>query len=112
MAQPTVSLEKQKSFNWLTAVLLILPIILLGGVIALFLSTGGGLDLAAPVPIEALTVERTILKPGQINLMVRNSGPEALTIAQVNINEGIWPFTVSPNPTIPRLGKATVQIPY
>jgi zinc transporter ZupT len=112
MAQQTISAEKKTSFNWLTAVLLVVPLILLGAVIALFLSTGGGLQLAAPAPVEALTVERTILKPGSIQLVVRNSGPEALTIAQVNVNEGIWPFTVSPSPTIPRLGEATVNVAY
>jgi zinc transporter ZupT len=112
MANQTVPVEKQSSFGPLTAFLLLLPLILLGGVIALFLSTGGGLNLAAPAPVEALAVERTILKPGSIDLVVRNSGPEALTIAQVNINEGIWPFTVSPSPAIPRLGKATVHVPY
>jgi zinc transporter ZupT len=112
MTNQTAPVEKQSSFSPVTALLLILPLLLLGGVIALFLSTGGGLDLAAPVPIEALTIERTLLKPGTIELVVRNSGPEALTVAQVNINEGIWPFTVSPSPAIPRLGKATVQIPY
>jgi zinc transporter ZupT len=112
MTQPTASIQEQKSFNWLTAILLILPLILLGGVIALFLSTGGGLELASPAPIEALTVERTVLEPGRIEVIVRNSGPEELTIAQVSVNEAIWPFTVSPGPTIPRLGEATVQIGY
>lgn len=112
MTNQTVPLEKQKSFSPVTALLLILPLILLGGVIALFLSTGGGLNLAAPAPVEALTIERTILKPGSIDLVVRNSGPEELTIALVNINEGIWPFTVSPSSTIPRLGEARVNVPY
>ncbi|HXV97787.1 MAG TPA: metal transporter, partial [Anaerolineae bacterium] len=112
MTQQIISTEKKTSFSWLTAILLVVPLILLGAVIALFLSTGGGLQLAAPAPVEALTVERTILKPGTIQLVVRNSGPEALTIAQVNVNEGIWPFTVSPSPTIPRLGKATVNVAY
>src|SRR6185295_19924888 len=99
MTQQTVSVEKQKSFNWVTALLLILPLILLGGVIALFLSTGGGLQLTAPAPIEALTVERTILKPNSIDIIVRNTGPEELTIAQATINEAIWPITISPGPT-------------
>jgi zinc transporter ZupT len=105
-------MEKQTSFNPITAALFILPLILLGGVIALFLSTGGGLDLTAPAPVEALAIERTILKPGSIDLVVRNSGPEELTIAQVNVNEGIWPFSVSPSSTIPRLGRVTVHVPY
>ena len=51
MAQQTISAEKKTSFNWLTAVLLVVPLILLGAVIALFLSTGGGLQLAAPAPV-------------------------------------------------------------
>src|SRR5688500_16858223 len=76
MTQQSASVPKEKSFNWFTAILLLLPLILLGGVIVLFLNTGGGLNLAAPVPIEALTVERTILKPGTIDVIIRNSGPE------------------------------------
>lgn len=112
MTQQTASTPEKKPFSWLTAVLLLLPLILLGGVIALFLNTGGGLDLAAPVPIEALTVERIILKPGSIDVIVRNSGPEALTIAQVAINEAIWPFSVSPETTISRLGEATLHLDY
>jgi zinc transporter, ZIP family len=112
MTQQTVSVEKQKSFNWVTALLLILPLILLGGVIALFLSTGGGLQLTAPAPIEALTVERTILKPGSIDVIVRNTGPDELTIAQAAINEAIWLITISPSPTLSRFDKATVHLNY
>ena len=97
--------------NLTTAVLLILPLIVLGGVIWLFLSTGGGLNLTAPAPVEALTVERTLLKPGTIELSVRNSGPQALQIAQVIVNDAVWPFTISANP-IPRLGTATLHLDY
>ena len=112
VSNQTLPLEKKQSFSLSTVLLLILPLILLAGVIILFLTTGGGLELAAPVPVEALTIERTVLEPGRINLQVRNSGPEEVTIAQAIVNDGIWPFTVSPGPTIPRLGKATVSINY
>jgi zinc transporter ZupT len=112
MSEQTTAINKSKSFNWLTAVLLILPLILLGGVIILFLNTGGGLQLAAPAPIEALSVERTILTPSNINIVVRNGSPEAITIAQVIVNEGVRPFTISPEATIPRLSEATIHIPY
>jgi zinc transporter ZupT len=44
--------------------------------------------------------------------VVRNAGPEDLTIAQVAINNAIWPFSVSPSPTIPRLSQATVHLDY
>lgn len=95
-----------------TAVLLVVPLLLLALVIVTFLRTGGGLDLAAPVPIENLDVERVILHAGSIDLSVRNTGPEALTIAQVTINDAIWPAQVSPHRTLPRLGRATVHLEY
>lgn len=112
MTRQTATADMQKPFNWLTAVLLILPLILLGGVIILFLNTGGGLQLTAPAPVEALTAERTVLTPGNIDIVVRNGSPEAITIAQVIVNEGVRPFTVSPDASIPRLGEATIHIPY
>jgi zinc transporter ZupT len=112
MTEQTVPHDKRKHFSPTTAVLLILPLIALAGVIVLFLNTGGGLQLLAPAPVEALTVERTVLKPGGIDILVRNSGPEELKIAQVIINDAVWPMTVVPSATIPRLGETTVHLDY
>ena len=100
MSEQAMPVEGQKRFNPLTAVLLILPLIALGGVIILFLNTGGGLQLSAPAPVEALTVERTVLKPGSIDIIVRNGSPEELTIAQVIINDAIWPNSHKPHSSI------------
>lgn len=99
-------------FTLRTLVLLLIPIILLIAVIALFLSTGGGLNLQAPVPVENLDIERYHLEPNEIELYVRNTGPEQLTVASVIINEAVMPFTVSPGPTIPRLGGANIHVNY
>lgn len=112
MADQTVLQTKPKNFRLTTALLLILPLIALGGVIALFLSTGGGLGLSSPAPVEDLSIERTILTPGGIDLVVRNAGPEEVKIAQVVINEAVWPFSVKPNANIPRLSEATVHLDY
>jgi len=112
MAENTVSQTSHRHINPTTAVLLVLPLIVLGGVIWLFLTTGGGLDLTSPAPVEALTVERTILKPGQIEFIVRNAGPEDLQVAQVIINDAVWPFTISSGATIPRLSSATIHLDY
>jgi zinc transporter ZupT len=112
MAERTIEPTREKRFNLTTAVLLILPLILLGGVIVLFLSTGGGLNLAPPAPVEDLAIERTVLRPGEIEIAVRNTGPEDLTIAQVIINDAVWPYAVEPGPTIPRLDTATVHLDY
>ena len=112
MTDQTLPVKKPRQMNLITAALLVLPLVALGGVIALFLVTGGGLQLSSPAPVEALTVERTILKPGSIDIAVRNAGPKDLTIAQVIVNDAVWPATISPAPTIPRLGQATVHLTY
>lgn len=95
-----------------TLILLLIPVILLAGVIALFLYTGGGLGLEAPVPVENLAVEKYVLERNEIYLHVRNTGPEELTVASVIINEAIMPFAVMPSPTIPRLGRAVIHVNY
>jgi zinc transporter, ZIP family len=112
MAENTLPTPKEKRWSWAKSLLLIAPLVLLGGVIWLFLTTGGGLKLAAPVPVEALKVERTMLKRGSIELVIRNAGPQELTISQVIINNAVWPFTVTPGPGIPRLRTTTVLLEY
>jgi ZIP family zinc transporter len=112
MTEQSIPSKKVRSWRWTTAVLLILPLVLLGGVILLFLTTGGGLELSTPAPVEALTIERTVLRPGIIEIAVRNAGPEDLTIAQVIINNAVWPHSVSPGATIPRLGSAIIHLDY
>ncbi len=112
MSNHTTTQTGNKAFNLKTIVLLLLPLVILAGVIVLFLNTGGGLDLAPPAPVEDLTIERYVLNPDRIDIHVRNSGPEAVRIAQVVINAAVWPFDVDPSPTIPRLGSAVVQLDY
>jgi ZIP family zinc transporter len=102
----------QQRFTLRTLGLLLVPILLLAGVIALFLSTGGGLRLESPVPVEDLAVEKYVLKRNNIDLYLRNTGPNELTIASVIINEAVMPFEVRPSPTIPRLGRANIHINY
>ena len=99
-------------FNFRTLILLLIPILALAGVITLFLSTGGGLNLQSAAPVEGLDVERYVLRYGNIDLYVRNTGPQDITISQIIINSAVWPFHVEPNATIPRLGRATIHLDY
>jgi zinc transporter, ZIP family len=99
-------------FSFKTLVLLLLPLLVLGGVIAIFLNTGGGLDLKSPIPVEGLTMERYVLKQNLIEIHVLNSSPQEITLAQAIINSAVWPIQVSPTATIPRLGWAVVHIQY
>jgi len=111
MTQPT-SQPTTNRFTFRTLILLLIPIILLAGVIALFLYTGGGLRLESPAPVENLDVERYVLERNEVHLHVRNTGPQELRIATVVINEAVMPFTVSPSQTIPRLGRAEIHVNY
>lgn len=91
----------------------LVPLILLAAVILLFVRTdGAGLNVAPVAPIETVQFGRTILRPGEIELHLRNTSPEAITVAQVNINDAIWPYTVSPSARIPRLGSAVLTLAY
>ncbi len=110
ISKPTTSTTRRFTFR--TLILLLIPVVLLAGVIALFLSTGGGLDLSSPAPVENLAVENYVLERNEIHLHVRNTGPDELTIASVIINDAVMPFTVTPSPTIPRLGRAEVHVNY
>jgi ZIP family zinc transporter len=111
MTQSTPQPTKNR-FTFRTLILLLIPIILLAGVIALFLYTGGGLRLEAPAPVENLDVEKYVLERNLIHLYVRNTGPDELTIASVIINEAVLPFRVTPSDTIPRLGRAEIHLNY
>jgi len=92
---------------------LLLPLLLLAGVIALFaLTEGAGLNIQPAAPNEAIQFERTVLRPGVIELHVRNASADAVTISQLNVNDGIWPFTVAPSSEIPRLGSAVLTVEY
>lgn len=107
--KPTV----QGAINLKTVGMFSLPIILLAAVIALFVATNGaGLRVEPAAPIETLTFERTILRPHEFELHMRNTSPQKLTISAVNINDAFWRFTAEPSATIPRLGQATIRISY
>jgi zinc transporter, ZIP family len=91
----------------------VLPLLLLAGVIALFLySRGAGLNITPAAPIETVQFARTLLRPGQIELQLQNTSPGSITVAQVSINEALWPYTITPASTIPRLGRAVVKLNY
>ncbi|MBI5952802.1 MAG: metal transporter [Chloroflexi bacterium] len=108
----TENTTKTTRFTFQNLILLLVPVILLAGVIALFLSTGGGLGLESAAPVEGLDVERYVLKENSIELHVRNTGPEEITIANIIINSAVMPFNVEPGANIQRLGRAVIRFDY
>ena len=107
--------EPKTSSRTLVVLSALMPVLLLGGVLYLLFARGTGLRLEAPAPIEKLDFERVVLEPGEIRAHVLNTGPEPLTIVQVQvgwISRASWEFEIEPDPTLPRLGRAVVRIPY
>ena len=73
----------------------LLPLVVLGVAIGLFVGLGApGLDRNG-IPLEELAVESTQLRPGQIELTVRNDGPDPVSIRQVTVNDAFAGFTQS-----------------
>ena len=93
---------------WLAGVA---PLAVLAVAIALFvLLDAPGLDRIG-APQESLTVERTVLKPGEIQLHVRNDGPDPVRVRQVIVNDAFAQFTQT-NDDIGRLGGSEIDVTY
>jgi len=103
----TAAVRKRRP-AWLTG---LIPVVVLAAAIGLFVALDApGLDRVG-VPQEELAVERTVLKPGEIELHVRNDGADAVRIKQAIVNDGFTSFTQSKE-EIGRLGGAEVKILY
>jgi zinc transporter ZupT len=91
----------------------LVPLLLLGVVLAYLVATGGGLTELAGPPVEQVTIKRiTLPEPGVIEVRVVNDGPMEVTVAQVLVDDAYWEYTASPSNVIPRLGEATFTLPY
>ena len=94
-------------------VLGLVPLALIAVAISVFFALDGpGLGERTGPPVEELAIERTVLRPGEIELTVRNEGPDAVEIAQVAVNDGYAPFAAGDGTTVGRLGSTTLQIDY
>ena len=93
-------------------VLAAIPLALIIAALALLLAVGGETlgDRPGP-PVEELAVERTVLRPGEIELSVRNVGPDAVDVEQVFVNDMYVDFTETPE-DVGRLGGQTLTLDY
>ena len=90
------------------------PLVLLAALVLVFLRFGPvGVFRAAFPPVEELTLERVRLpERGLMEVSVVNGGPEAVTIAQVMVDDANWVHTVAGSRRIDRLERRIVRIPY
>jgi zinc transporter ZupT len=91
----------------------LVPLALIAAAIGAFALLGGpGLGDRNGPPLEEVAVERTVLRPGEIELTLRNDGPDPVRVAQVAVNDAFAPFTTSDGEEIGRLGSTAVKISY
>src|SRR3954452_12100855 len=104
----TTAARRSRRPPWLAGVA---PLAVLAVAIGLFvLLDAPGLNRIG-VPQESLTVERTVLKPGEIQLHVRNDGPDRVRVRQVIVNDAFAPFTQT-NDDVGRLGGSEIDVEY
>jgi hypothetical protein len=90
----------------------IVPLALIGAAVAVLAVVGTpGLGERRGPPVENLAVERTVLRPGEIELTVRNDGPDPVRIAQVSVNDAFVDFR-SEADELGRLAASNVTIGY
>ncbi len=90
----------------------LVPLLLIIAAVGTFAALGGpGLgDRRGPLA-EELAVERTKLVPGAIELTVRNDGPDAVSVAQVFVNDAFVSFAGARQP-IGRLASEKLTVTY
>jgi zinc transporter, ZIP family len=89
------------------------PLVLIAALIGGFAILGGpGLDDRRGPPVEELAVERTVLRPGEIELTIRNTGPDDVSVAQVAVADGYVNFNAEPDGPIGRLSEQQLTLEY
>lgn len=101
--------EGRSTPGWLLG---LIPLLLIGLAIGAFAALDGpGIGERRGPAAEELVVERTKLTPGVIELTVRNDGPDAVSIAQAQVNDAYVQFTGADEP-IGRLATGAVKVQH
>jgi zinc transporter, ZIP family len=99
--------------NW--RIWAVVPVLLLALAVGVVVTSGSSLvDLVGtnPPPADEFDIRRVEFSPGEIRITVRNPQPDDLTIANVNVDDAIVPFTVDGPTTLGRLRSSTIVVPF
>jgi zinc transporter ZupT len=93
----------------------VVPVLLLALAVGAVVTSGSSLvDLVGtnPPPADEFDIRRVEFRPGEIRIVVRNPQPDDLTIANVNVDDAIVPYTVEGPATLGRLRSSTIVVPF
>jgi ZIP family zinc transporter len=93
-------------------VLAFVPIVILAAMLIFLLSPYGQSLINAGIPLPEVTIEKVEFHDNQILALIRNTGPMEIVVSQADVNDRIQSAAIEPNSQIPRLGEATVVIPF
>ncbi|HJW91892.1 MAG TPA: hypothetical protein VJ436_14755 [Anaerolineales bacterium] len=110
------SIESEKTSRsarlplWLSGLLPLLAI----GLMLLVFALGNPLAVftANLPPIEDLSFERIRVTETGFTATLVNGGPHPVKVAQVMVDDAYWDYDITPSAVIPRLGRATLIVPY
>jgi hypothetical protein len=89
-----------------------IPLLLIVAALVALLTVGGDtLGERRGPPVEDIAVERTVLRPGEIELVVRNVGPDPVDVEQVFVNDTYVNFAEDTE-EVGRLGDQTLTLDY
>jgi ZIP family zinc transporter len=93
--QPRVQARRGRVPVWALGAI---PLALIVAALAALLTLGGDtLGERLGPPVEEIAVERTVLRPGEIELTVRNTGPDPVTVAQMFVNDAYVDYRTTGN---------------
>lgn len=111
-----MSAEKRtsKQRGWLPVWLMaLLPLLALALMLSIFLFADPlALFKSNLPPLEILSMERIVVTEHGFETTLVNGGPDPVTVAQVTVDDAYWNFEIEPSAVIPRLGRASLSIPY
>ena|SRR5215211_5338 len=89
----------------------LIPIIVLAGMLVFLFGPGMSI-LNIGIPLPEITIEKIEFHNNKIIAFIRNTGPEAIEIAQADINDRIIPAAIEPSKSLSRLAEAKVIVPF
>jgi ZIP family zinc transporter len=94
--------------------LALVPLLLLGALLVVIVRWGPAEAIRGQnfPPVERLTFQRVVLEPGAIVVSLMNDGPDAVNVAQVQVDDAFWTFTADNGVAMDHLGRTNLRIPY
>jgi zinc transporter ZupT len=94
--------------------LALVPLALLAGLLAVLVWWGPADALRGDghPPVERLTFQRVELHERGITMDILNDGPDPVTIAQIQVDDAYWTFTMEPAGPLPHMRRTRIELPY